>query len=421
MEATPRKLKFYTLRNINQLPQYELLSPDERFSLEVVGHVLPFRVNNYVVEDLIDWNRIPNDPVYQLTFMQKRMLKDHHFRSVADALKGGADKSAIAELVRSIRLELNPAPAGQLTANVPKLDAETVPGLQHKYRETCLVFPSNGQTCHSYCTFCFRWNQFVGMKDIKFATDESRRFQEYLRRHDEVTDVLFTGGDPMIMSVRNLKSYIEPLLGPGFEHIQSIRIGTKSLSYWPYRYVTDRDSDDILRLFERVVESGKHVAVMAHFNHWKELSTPVVREAIRRIRNTGAQIRTQSPLIRHINDDAQVWARMWKEQVRLGCIPYYMFVERDTGAKQYFAVPLHRAWKIYQKAYQQVSGLGRTVRGPSMSAYPGKVAIEGITQVHGEKVFVLSFLQARNPDHVRRPFFAKYDPEAIWLNDSTLT
>ncbi|MCB0717821.1 MAG: lysine 2,3-aminomutase [Bacteroidetes bacterium] len=414
--GTPGKPRFYGIHNIDKLPQFGLLSDDEQFALKVVGRVLPFRVNNYVVDELIDWSNVPDDPVFQLTFMQKEMLRATHFDKMADAVKRELPKADLDRIAREIRLDLNPHPAGQMTANVPRLEGEAVPGIQHKYRETCLVFPSNGQTCHAYCTFCFRWPQFVGMNDLKFATDESARFQQYIRQHTELTDVLFTGGDPMVMSARNIARYIEPLLEPEFEHIQSIRIGTKSLGYWPYRFVTDKDSDDIMRLFDKIVRSGKHLAIMAHFNHWQELATPAVHEAIRRVRSTGAQIRTQSPLIRNINDRSTVWARMWKEQVRLGCVPYYMFVERDTGSKHYFAVPLVDAWEIYQKAFQQVSGLARTVRGPSMSAFPGKVAVEGISEIRGERVFVLSFLQARNPDHVKRPFFARFDPNATWLS-----
>jgi L-lysine 2,3-aminomutase len=70
-----------------------------------------------------------------------------------------------------------------------------------------------------------------------------------------------------------------------------------------------------------------------------------VQQAIARIRDTGAEIRTQSPLLSHINDDPAVWAEMWREQVKVGCIPYYMFVVRDTGAQHYFGVPLVRAWE----------------------------------------------------------------------------
>ncbi|MCY4310817.1 MAG: hypothetical protein OXC54_05845, partial [Rhodospirillaceae bacterium] len=75
-----------------------------------------------------------------------------------------------------------------------------------------------------------------------------------------------------------------------------------------------------------------------------------------------------------------------------------------------------RCWETFRGAIQQVSGLGRTVRGPSMSATPGKVEVTGVQEVAGEKVFVLRFLQGRVPDWVGRPFFAKFDPEATWLD-----
>ena len=413
---TPKKMKFYGLKDIDNIPQLQHLTEEQRFAIKVVSNVLPFRANNYVVEELIDWGNIPDDPIFQLTFMQKEMLTDDQFDRMAALLKSGASVEEATNLSNDIRLELNPHPAGQMTANVPSMEGIPVPGVQHKYRETTLIFPSSGQTCHAYCTFCFRWAQFVGMNDLRFATDESNRFQDYLRNHKEVTDILLTGGDPMIMSLKKLKIYLEPLLAPEFSHIQSIRIGTKSVAYWPYKYVTDNDADGILQLFEEIVNAGKHLAIMGHYNHWKELSTEISQAAIQRIRSTGAQIRTQSPLIKHINDDPEVWAKMWKDQVNLGCIPYYFFVERNTGAKNYFEIPLIRAYEIYREAYKHVSGLSRTVRGPSMSALPGKVAIEGVADIRGEKVFVLTLLQARNPEWCKRPFFAKFDPNATWYD-----
>lgn len=413
----PGNMKFYGLRDIDNIPQLQSLSSEQKFELRVVSHVLPFRVNNYVVEDLIDWNNIPADPIYQLTFMQRGMLNDNQFSRMADVLLKNKSSDEIKNISNEIRLELNPHPAGQMTLNIPRLDDKPVPGVQHKYRETVLIFPSAGQTCHSYCTFCFRWAQFVGMADLKFATEESSKFQRYLASKKDVTDVLITGGDPMVMSAKNLAAYIEPLLSPELEHIKNIRIGTKSISYWPYKFTTDKDADDILRLFEKVTKAGKLLAVMGHFNHWKELSTEVAQEAVRRIRNTGAQIRSQSPLVKHVNDDSAVWARMWKDQVKHGIIPYYFFIERNTGAEEHFAIPLNRTFEIYREAYKQISGLNRTVRGPSMSALPGKVSIEGITELNGEKVFVLTLLQARNPEWVKRPFFAKFSSTATWLNE----
>jgi hypothetical protein len=156
---------------------------------------------------------------------------------------------------------------------------------------------------------------------------------------------------------------------------------------------------------------------MAHYSHPRELETAVAERATRRIRDSGATIRSQAPLIRHVNDSSDDWAEMWRRQVKLGVVPYYMFVERDTGARNYFEVPLARALRIFNRAYRQVSGLARTVRGPSMSATPGKVLIDGVTSVNGEKVFVLKLLRGRNPEWVGKPFFARFDPEATWLDD----
>lgn len=409
--------KVYTERQLDRIPQLHKLTPEQLFEMRVVANVLPFRVNQYVIDELIDWNNIPQDPIFQLTFPQRGMLDPEDYDLMAAAIQRDAERSEILAIANEIRDKLNPHPAGQQEMNVPMLDGEPLPGMQHKYRETVLFFPSQGQVCHSYCTFCFRWAQFIGDKELKFASNEANSLHRYLAANKDVTDILITGGDPMVMKTRHLKDYLEGIMRPELNHVQNIRIGTKSLTFWPQRYVSDADADELLALLKRLVDGGKHVALMAHFNHWREMETPIVREAIRRIQATGAIIRAQAPVVRHINDDPEVWARMWRTQVELGIIPYYMFVERDTGAKRYFEVPLERTYHIYREAIKQVSGLARTARGPSMSAGPGKVEIQGIDEINGEKVFLLRFIQGRNPDWVQKIFFAKYDPQATWFDD----
>ena len=409
--------KSYMLHNFRSIPEVQNLSDDLIDAIEIVGSVLPFKTNNYVVENLIDWNRVPDDPIFILTFPQKEMLLPHHYKKMEGLFKDKASKDEIRAAANEIRLELNPHPAGQLEHNVPMIEGEKLFGMQHKYRETVLFFPSQGQTCHAYCTFCFRWPQFVGMGDLKFASKQAEHLVDYVKEHKEVTDVLFTGGDPLIMKTKHLEYYIRPLLNANIENLRNIRIGTKALGYWPYRFVTDDDADDLLKLFEDVKKSGKHLAFMAHFNHSIELEGELVAEAVRRILNTGAVIRTQSPVLKHINDDPKVWADMWKKQVELGCIPYYMFVARNTGAQHYFSIPLVEAWQLFRNAYQSVSGICRTVRGPSMSALPGKVQVLGISEIANQKVITLRMIQGRNPDWAARPFFAEYDNDALWYTD----
>jgi KamA family protein len=415
--AQGRGFRAYTAKHLDQLTARAGLSEADRLAVRAVATVLPFRTNEYVIERLIDWTAAPDDPIYRLVFPQADMLPEADIKPIADMLSRGAPDREIQAAARQLRMRLNPHPAGQLALNIPAISDEPLPGVQHKYPETVLVFPKQGQTCHAYCTYCFRWAQFVGEPDLKMATDDMSRVTAYLGAHREVTSVLITGGDPMIMGAGVLRHYIEPLLDPRLDHIESIRIGTKSLAYWPQRFLTDPDADDTLRLFEEVAATGKTLAFMAHFSHPRELEPELVAAAVGRIRSTGAIIRTQAPLIRTINDDAQVWRDMWRAHLRLGMVPYYMFVERDTGPQGYFAVPLARAYDIFRDAYSSVSGLCRTVRGPSMSATPGKVCIDGVAEIAGQQVFALHMIQARDPSLVGRPFFAQFDPEAVWLSD----
>ena len=224
----------------------------------------------------------------------------------------------------------------------------------------------------------------------------------------------------MIMKTRSLKQYLEPLCDPDFlPHIRNLRIGTRSLSFWPQRFTTDDDADELIDLLRRVREDGKrHIAIMAHLGHYRELQPQKFKDAVNRIQKEAfAVIRSQSPIMRGINDDANVWAEKWRQEVALGIVPYYMFMARDTGAKQYFDVPLVRAQRLYSDAIRNCSGLIRTARGPSMSCTPGKVEVTGVEEIMGQKAFVLRFLQCRDAAWIGRIFFAKFDPEAVWFDD----
>lgn len=412
------KYKSWTLGNFRKIPQLESsLTEEQKFDIEVVGRVLPFKANNYVVDELIDWDAPFNDPIFRLTFPQKNMLEEHHYKKMANVLKGDYPKDQIEKTAIEIRNELNPNPAGQTDYNLPVLDDKVIEGSQHKYEQTVLFFPKQGQTCHAYCTFCFRWPQFVSTDDGRFAAKDIEDILTYIKRNPQVTDILFTGGDPMVMSGKIFETYIDEIIKADIPHLRNIRIGTKSLAYWPYTYTDEKNSPYILRAMRKAVKSGLHVALMAHFNHYKELDTPIVREAVRRIQEQGVRIRSQSPIFNYINNDPKVWKRMWETQVSLGIIPYYMFIARDTGAQHYFKIPLEEAWNIFRAAYREVSGLARTVRGPSMSCGPGKIQMLGVAEINGEKVFTLRFIQARDPEWVHRPFFAKYNPDAIWIDD----
>jgi L-lysine 2,3-aminomutase len=157
LDTFPDRFKPFTRQSIVQARQWASMAPALQEAVQVVSHVLPFRTNEYVLDHLIDWSRVPDDPIYRLVFPHRDMLPPHEYAQLRDLVLYKKDAAATAALVHTIRMRMNPHPAGQMTHNVPRVNDAPLRGLQHKYKETVLFFPSAGQTCHAYCTFCFRW------------------------------------------------------------------------------------------------------------------------------------------------------------------------------------------------------------------------------------------------------------------------
>ena len=119
--------------------------------------VLPMRANNYVVDQLIDWTNVPNDPIFQLTFPQPGMLHPEDLKMYTDAYEKGVSRPKLRDIAELIRNKMNPHPAGQKQLNVPfdesvselninsmyapdnEEDAGELQGMQHKYREFSLL------------------------------------------------------------------------------------------------------------------------------------------------------------------------------------------------------------------------------------------------------------------------------------------
>ncbi|MCK9195180.1 MAG: hypothetical protein M0P19_15050, partial [Nevskia sp.] len=198
------KFKPYTRHTIRDAPQWKKLTEDQREAVAVVSRVLPFRVNSYVMDELIDWDNVPDDSIYRLTFSHRDMLLPSEYETLRNLVLVDKDEHKIEQMVRQIRMRMNPHPAGQMTHNVPIMDGRSLNGLQHKYRETVLFFPKAGQTCHAYCTFCFRWPQFVGMEELQFYEKDASEMVEYLKWRRDVTDIVISGGHATLTTTRSL-------------------------------------------------------------------------------------------------------------------------------------------------------------------------------------------------------------------------
>lgn len=108
MTIQAKKIRFYQAKDIHLLPQLAKFSPAERLAMQAVATVLPFRVNNYVVEELIDWDNIPNDPIFRLTFPHVEMLSAPDLIQMVELLEENAPKQVLREAANQIRRRLNP-------------------------------------------------------------------------------------------------------------------------------------------------------------------------------------------------------------------------------------------------------------------------------------------------------------------------
>jgi KamA family protein len=217
------------ITKLDEIPQ---LSSEEKGKLREVEESFRFRTNEYY-QSLIDWND-PNDPIRRIAMPQAG--------------------------------EIDPASDWSLDASGE--DSYTiVPGLQHKYENTALLLIND--VCGAYCRFGFRKRLF--MRENGEVTRDISAGIEYIKAHSEITNVLLTGGDPLILSTEILEKIIGEIRK--IDHVKIIRIGSKTPAFNPFRILGD---PSLLEMLSRHSTPQKRIYLMAHFNHPRELTDVAV-------------------------------------------------------------------------------------------------------------------------------------------------
>lgn len=333
--------------------------------LEDVENNYPFFANQYYLS-LIDWND-PDDPIRKIIIPDK-----------AEMVKWGFfDPSMEARNTKS-------------------------PGLQHKYGATALMLISDN--CGGFCRFCFRKRLFIKPEDEKIR-DFSKDI-EYIRNHPEISNVLLSGGDALMLPTSRLDKIISALLS--IKHIKTVRIGTKMPAYDPFRITEDQSLHDMVRDNSR---PGKMIYFMTQFNHPREL-TKEAKEALDVLRLSGASLANQTPVLNGVNSDPETLSSLCSTLAESGNIPYYLFQCRPAVGNRHFTVPVETTYELYEKAKRSLSGLAKRARYV-MSHSTGKIEVIGMDS---EKVY-MKYHQAANPGDVGRVMAFKRNPGALWLDD----
>ncbi len=386
---------------------------------ELFIEVYRFLATKHVLNK-IDWNDFAKDSLFQLVFPQPGMIRDDVVKAYSEAESAGERERIVKEYQR----QTNPHDGKQLL-NKPWFvneegELEILRGSQHKYPQCHLVFDKTTQNCFTFCTYCFRHAQVRGDEDM-FVQEDIGQILGYLKRHKEVSDVLITGGDAAYMPFDRLEKYVLPFIeDDGFLHIKTLRLGTRVLTYHP-EMILGRDYDRFLALYRKLNDHGVQVVMMSHFSTPREVLNPSTIAAIRRLKDHGVVVKSQSPVMNHISlftDDsgkvdvdrsARNWIDLGNILAMLSVGFHSMYCARPTGEHHYFTASLADIHKVFSKVYRSLASINRPSRYITMTSSAGKVSLLGTLEVKGEKVFALKFNEGRNMEWLDEVYLAKYD------------
>ena len=350
---------------VTKIEQLEYLSEQQRSELKKVSDKFAFRSNDYYLS-LIDWND-PDDPIRRIIIPHTRELDEWG--------------------------RLDPSDEESYTI---------MPGLEHKYNSTALMLVSN--VCEGICRYCFRKRVFIQPQE-KNLVDVSAALR-YIDGHPEITNVLLTGGDPLLLKTDELENIISQLRE--IDHVQTIRIGTKIPVFNPYRII---ENSDLLEMIRKYSTAWKKIYIMTHFVSPREL-TDLSVTAIHLLQKAGALICNQTPLIRGVNDEPAVMAELLAKLSFVGAVPYYIFQCRPAMGNKAYTVPIEQGYEIVESARSQISGLAKRARYV-MSHATGKIEIVGKTKDFA----YFKYLRAAKDEDSGRFMAFRSNPEACWIDD----
>ena len=351
--------------SVEQIAHKLGLSPHETEKLKQVTQIHPMRISPYYLS-LIDWND-PDDPIRKMAVPSLEELD----------LDGFYDTSGEAENTK-------------------------MPGLQHKYSETALILSTN--RCATYCRYCFR-KRLVGLPTKEIL----KRFEDaadYIAEHEEINNVLVSGGDPLVLSNEVIKKFLETLTK--IEHLSFIRFGSRTPVTLPSRF-TD---PELLSLFKRYSQIDSRLYVVTQFNHPREI-TPQSVSAVSKLINAGVLLSNQTVLLKGVNDNSETLATLMNRLVSIGVTPYYVFQCRPVKrVKRHFQVPICEGVRIVEKAKAKCNGHSKRFKY-IMSHKTGKIEILGIMK--GKIYF--KYHEAKNRKNLGVMFKRRVDENAGWLDD----
>ncbi|MEE2757891.1 MAG: KamA family radical SAM protein [Myxococcota bacterium] len=337
----------HSAKNVSSLVVRGVLSPDEQQALETVEKRHKTFVSDYYL-NLID----PDDSNCPI-----RLQAIPHIDELDDDERVESD------------------PTGDNAHRVNQ-------ALIHRYPNRVLLTPTH--ICPMYCRYCFRK---VALNDGQIRYHKAvPQALEYIEKKTEISEVILSGGDPLILSNQRLGALIEQLVS--ISHVRRIRIHTRMPVTFPYR---------IDQEFIRALGRPQQIYLVSHFNHPREL-TPLAISKLEMMRDSGFILANQSVLLKGVNDAPKVLAELYNELGYIGVRPYYLHHLDPAPGTAHFRVSLRRGKRIYRKLLKLLSGPDRPRYVIEVPGGGGKVDVDSDAVVELEQPGLYRMMSPLN-DH----------------------
>lgn len=218
-------------------------------------------------------------------------------------------------------------------------------GLVHRYPSKVLIFPSN--YCGAYCRYCFR-RKLARDYEESLSKDELDKVLGYIGSHPEIEEVIFSGGDPLVLGDRVIEMLLDKL--SEIETVQIIRFHTRMPVTVPYRI-----TDDFVNILNKYKERFP-IYIVIHVDSVQEISD-AMKIAVKKLVNNGFPCFASCPLLKGINDEETALRSLWTELIKMRVKPYYLFHSDPVKGLKHFLVPIKRGLEIIRNLYDRMSGM----------------------------------------------------------------
>ncbi len=426
-----------------------------KYEREIINGLKPFfeekapeDIRNFYSSEELESLRVITDTERDVETRMPVKVTRHYFELARNSLP--LQRLVKASPDETLNLEGSEDPGYQM-------DFSPVEGMLHKYEMGLLYTVS---TCSAHCRFCYR-EELIGNKEVERQDGSVARkgiakikdVTDYIRTHNAMVDsnggvhpttgreklreVLLSGGDAMMLPNKKIGEWLAALAEAG---VESIRLGTKDMAFYPKRF-----DSTFLAMMDSFHEKYPDVGfrLMIHFNHPDEflLKTPDgeyatnpngtlkwhedTKQAMEGVVSRGwLNVENQAPIIKGINDNVEALRLMQRALYRCGINNHYFFCGRDIVAYRAFNVPIETAWTLLNESQKGLSGVEAHAR-LSITHYKGKTEVAAVTNepmsgVPGAENGVLIFKILRNaldaPDRGKVCIVGR-NPEAIWFDD----